>query len=258
MVKFYRVKPCKRYNSSIIARANYNSFTKCLNFAKEKNGLGFNFSPKKSTNNEDDYFVRSCEVLGCPDLNNFTGLVNDTEFDYYTLYGNSDAIYNASCIPSVGIFQVNLASENYTRADNICRTAGGNLAHILSESRTSGLANIVLKHVLDYTNPAAYVGLNDIHAEGHPRPRKKRDDCVIIDTAKTWRAVNCKIKLPFICEIAPKPPFWKEFQEFANSSCTDYRNRTIRRTCTKIKKNYKKGRRTFIKYRGVDESRCED
>lgn len=90
-VKFYRVKTCKRYNTSIIARANYNSFARCLSFAKEKNGLGFNFSPEKPTNNEVDNFVRSCEVLGCPDVDNFTGLVNDTKFDYYTLYGNSDS-----------------------------------------------------------------------------------------------------------------------------------------------------------------------
>lgn len=64
-------------------------------------------------------------------------------------------------------------------------------------------------------------------APGHPRPNRKRDDCVIIDAERTWRAVNCGKKLMHLCEIAPKPPFWVEIAEFGNGSCSDIRNRSI-------------------------------
>lgn len=50
---------------------------------------------------------------------------------------------NASCLSTIGVFQLNPAYENYTRAANICTTTGGELAHILSEARTEGLAQIL-------------------------------------------------------------------------------------------------------------------
>lgn len=94
---------------------------------------------------------------------------------------------------------------------------------MLSESRTYALSNVISNEIQDWYK-AAYVGLDDREVEGlfqtplgtplncfkyrawapsHPRNRSRKDDCVILDHEKSWRVVNCKHKLPFICELYP-------------------------------------------------------
>lgn len=95
------------------------NLSKCVQFAEHNQALAFNFGhgkrPRKKTDqnellnlfdvarekekNEsktikeskdleesaDPYF--NCEVLSCPEVGNMSTMINDTRFDYYTLYG---------------------------------------------------------------------------------------------------------------------------------------------------------------------------
>lgn len=133
------------------------------------------------------------------------------------------ATQNTTCIRSVGLFLLNKEKKNYTEAIASCQQWGGDLAHVLSESRTSTLSNVIQSEIQEWYK-AAYVGLDDIRVEGlfqtplgtpincfkyrawapsHPRNKSRRDDCVFLDHEKSWKVVNCKYKLPFICELYP-------------------------------------------------------
>lgn len=133
------------------------------------------------------------------------------------------ATQNTTCIKSVGVFLLNKEKRNYTEAISFCQQWGGDLAHVLSESRTNILSNVIASEIQEWYK-AAYVGLDDIEVEGlfrtplgtplncfkyrawapsQPRNKSRRDDCVILDHDKSWKVVNCKHKLPFICELYP-------------------------------------------------------
>lgn len=124
----------------------------------------------------------------------------------------------------MGLFQLNKEKRNYTDAISSCQQQGGDLAHVLSESRTNTLSNVILQELQEWYK-AAYVGLDDTRVEGlfetplgaplscfkfrawapsHPRNKSRREDCVTLDHEKNWRVVNCKHKLPYICEMYPK------------------------------------------------------
>lgn len=85
------------------------------------------------------------------------------------------------------------------------------------------LSNVIQSEIQEWYK-AAYIGLDDMKVEGlfrtplgtplncfkyrawapsHPRNKSRRDDCVILDNEKSWKVVNCKHKLPFICELYP-------------------------------------------------------
>lgn len=129
-----------------------------------------------------------------------------------------------TCIKSVGLFLLNKQKKNYSEAIAACQSWGGDLAHVLSESRTNALSNLVLREIQEWYK-AAYVGLDDTKVEGlfqtplgaplgcfkfrawapsHPRNRSRRQDCVTLDHEKNWRVVNCRHRLPFICELYPE------------------------------------------------------
>lgn len=95
--QFHPLRHCQRSNKTVIAFSNESSPELCADFAKLNRGLAFNFSPiKRSTDNQfrnvspdeksasDEFF--NCEVLECPEFMNFSSVVNDTRFDYYSLY----------------------------------------------------------------------------------------------------------------------------------------------------------------------------
>jgi len=74
----------------------------CSEFARTFKALAFNFSPaNRSKNNlyavtqrnetakgddDDDEEFFSCELLDCAENRNFSSIINDTRFDYYSLY----------------------------------------------------------------------------------------------------------------------------------------------------------------------------
>lgn len=112
--EFYPLRHCQRANGSIIGFRNVKTLDDCRVFAKEKGGLAFNYAPecrvkknryeylnqtndttsmvltkevvkhKKIHTISEEYY--NCQVLGCPEFGNFSTMVNDTRFDYYSLY----------------------------------------------------------------------------------------------------------------------------------------------------------------------------
>lgn len=132
--KYYPVRHCQRSYKTHIATRNVENLNKCIQLAERNQALAFNFGhgkkPRKKgehdgdllnlfdvqrqkeenknktkaekdiedlEENNDPYF--NCEVLSCPETGNMSTLINDTRFDYYTLYGfgNINAIFSFLC-----------------------------------------------------------------------------------------------------------------------------------------------------------------
>lgn len=121
--KFHPVRHCQRSNKTRIAAKNVADLNKCIQYAEYHEGLAINFGhgkrPRKKSGQKDllnlfdvlrekerkeknetkitkddkdlgeqiePYF--NCEVLSCPEIGNMSSMINDTRYDYYTLYGN--------------------------------------------------------------------------------------------------------------------------------------------------------------------------
>lgn len=85
--RYHKLRICHRSTSQIIAIQNIDSLQDCEQFAREKNGLAFNFGPPEYRNSSSIWY-RNCQVLGCPETIDNSTLVFDPLFDYYTMYGN--------------------------------------------------------------------------------------------------------------------------------------------------------------------------
>lgn len=154
-------------------------------------------------------------------------------------------IENATCIKSIGLFDVLSEKENYTMSILKCQSNGADLAHVLTEHRTNYLSELLNKSISDWYK-AAYIGLDDMQIEGkfltpagtvmecfrfrawspgHPRSKHKSEDCVILDVNKTWRTVKCKLKLHAICEFYPERPLKMLGNEMKNVSCSHIRRK---------------------------------
>lgn len=114
--KFYPVRHCQRSNQTRIAAKNVANVTKCAQFAINHEAMAFNYGhgkkPRKATTqnelvnlfdvikkkkNDTKLYERkpmesepyyNCEVLSCPEIGNMSTMVNDTRYDYYTMYGD--------------------------------------------------------------------------------------------------------------------------------------------------------------------------
>lgn len=203
--KFYPVRHCQRSNQTRIAARNVANLAKCIQFTEHHQGLAFNFGhgkrPRKKSDQNDllnlydvmrekelkaknetkftknhtdaeeqlePYF--NCEVLSCPEVGNMS-LINDTRYDYYTLYGNGKfekgsiflnlliehfgfffglAPQNATCFPTVGLFIYYYEERmNYTKATSTCTDHRGHLAQILSDERTNFLSYLIQQRTID-------------------------------------------------------------------------------------------------------------
>ncbi|CAH0557072.1 unnamed protein product [Brassicogethes aeneus] len=165
----------------------------------------------KAVNYTRGYF-KNCQALGCPETSN-SSLEMDFGFDYYSAYD-------------------------------------------FSKIRTNQLSYFI-KNQLTNWYKAAYVGLDDMYQEGlfenafgsflgcsryrawapgHPRSKHKNEDCVILDSERTWRVIDCKIKLRAVCELFPHKPVAKlnGFQ-YKNVSCHKIRNKKKRKMCKEQK-----------------------
>lgn len=158
--------------------------------------------------------------MACPELRNFSNIINDTRFDYYSLYSNPPPPINSTCIPTVGVFQYYNEFANYSTATQTCFKSNGSLPHILTEKRTNSLSNFIYQQQNITRLKIAYVGLNETvrnkfrtsddepiecflfraWAPGHPMQRKILR-CVAITDEDSWQTFTCMKKLPFICEI---------------------------------------------------------
>ena len=99
--EFHPLRHCQRSKKSVVAVSNVDSLEDCVELAKMNRGLALNFSPAKArsllnlfdkssivnrTTEEEDFY--NCEVLECPEYRNLSSIVNDTRYDYYSLFAN--------------------------------------------------------------------------------------------------------------------------------------------------------------------------
>lgn len=69
--------------------ANFANLSECVEFAKQRRALAFNFSPITSSSiGREIGYTSSCQLLGCPEIGNFTNLIKDMNYDYYSVFGN--------------------------------------------------------------------------------------------------------------------------------------------------------------------------
>ncbi|KAJ8978766.1 hypothetical protein NQ317_017489 [Molorchus minor] len=200
---YYKIRNCHKSTLHITGLTNTLTLKDCKQFARQRNALAFNFSPKRATQFRKRYVRNNCQALGCPEISNSSTLVMDLAFDYYSAYGN------------------------WNRAD---------LADVLTEVRTNQLSDYINDTIQEWYK-AAFVGLDDTEEEGNfrtvsgitlkcfryrawgpgqPISRHRNEDCVILDSDKMWRVVSCSIELPALCEFYPEAP----------SESIDYRNVT--------------------------------
>ncbi|KYM82961.1 hypothetical protein ALC53_06673 [Atta colombica] len=165
----------------------------------------------------------SCQVLQCPEDQNMTTLVPETNCKYYSMYPVLFPPVNATmeCIPKAGMFLFSSEILNYTEARNFCQKRNASLAHVISEERTEGLGKLMSQ------NFSRFIGLSserneriwknefgeplscfDYRAWGEEQPSHSKG-CVALTnpSAKSsppfWKVMPCHALLPFICEISP-------------------------------------------------------
>ncbi|XP_052128278.1 uncharacterized protein LOC113206811 isoform X2 [Frankliniella occidentalis] len=224
---------------SVVAQANVTSRGRCADLAASRRGLAFNYSPRDAPRG-DGQFSSSCLVLDCPEFQELSSLQRDEAYDYYSLFTDPMPQVGWSCVPGVGLFRVRGLSTgperaNYSAAGDQCREDSGELAHVLSEARTAGLAALLAAKGLDAKNRTvgpvnrAYVNLDDTAKEGlfvtssdepldcfpfrawapgEPRHRLPTDDCVVLErrpAGGSWAVTDCRKRLPFVCELYPGP-----------------------------------------------------
>lgn len=110
--EFHLLRRCQRSTKQIVECAQVGNLNECKELARNRKGLAINYSwepqavnlfalqveeengttfPRK-TNRKDildqpeEFF--NCLVFDCPETLNMTAMVNDSRFDYYSLYTN--------------------------------------------------------------------------------------------------------------------------------------------------------------------------
>lgn len=110
-LKYHPLRHCQRSNEYQIGARNVPSLEKCAQYAENNFALAFNYghgrkpknesadnnlinlfnthSANRSTIDESEAAVYvNCEILACPEIGNLSMMVNDTRYDYYTLFAN--------------------------------------------------------------------------------------------------------------------------------------------------------------------------
>jgi hypothetical protein len=76
------------------------------------------------------------------------------------------ASINHTCVPKIGMFLLHPERLNFSQALNSCRTSHSELAHVVSEVRTTALSSLVKQMGESLDPKRAYVGLEDREVEG--------------------------------------------------------------------------------------------
>ncbi|CAK9829597.1 CD209 antigen-like protein D [Anthophora retusa] len=229
---YYRLtKSNARSNQLIFSTATVQNISECRKFAWIKKALAFNYGLEIdyyewniSTQNRSRTTRKVCQVLQCPEIYNFTTVVQDKSYKYYSMYPNfiqTGSNFTLACIPRTGIFVFSSNNLNYNQAQIACQKMNASLAHIISEERTNGLAKYIS------LNTPTFVGLSNRNKEnfwkneygeplscfnyrawgkGQPSHSKGCVALVQLSTSESgsfWKVVPCDSMLTFICEISP-------------------------------------------------------
>ncbi|CAB3248157.1 unnamed protein product [Arctia plantaginis] len=221
--RYHLLEKCHRSKLGIAAKANFTSLASCLRFGIEKRGLALNYSPPEAWEESKEDLQYTCEVFKCAETDGGLSLVNDTRYDYYSLYGKPLPHVNSTCVPATGMFFLVTKKLNYTLAFRECKNITAVPADITSEQRTDALAQLLAGASVD----AAFVGLRSKNgstfvtsngngldcityrawAPGHPRRYRNKFDCVVITRHRTWLSTSCKKSYPVLCELIPGGPY---------------------------------------------------
>ncbi|ETN62882.1 hypothetical protein AND_005434 [Anopheles darlingi] len=178
--RFYLLRHCQRSKRNVIGLANVKTVRACADLARGS-GSSTTIAPF------DDFY--NCQVLDCPEHRNLSSIVNDTRFDYYSMFARMLPPAAATCIPSIGVFLFEETRYNYSRAYNSCVTQhGGSLAHVASDRRTFEMARVLanLPKANDNSSlnePLFYVGLNESIRDRFFTSAGERLDCF---TFRAW------------------------------------------------------------------------
>ncbi|KOC62981.1 CD209 antigen-like protein D [Habropoda laboriosa] len=222
---YYKLmKSNARSDQLILSTATVQNISECRKFAWAKKALAFNYEWNIGTQNRRRGTRKICQVLQCPEIHNFTTLVHDKNYKYYSTYPSSisiDSSFTLACIPRAGVFVFSSNNLNYSQAQTACQKFNASLAHIISEERTNGLAKYIS------LNTPTFVGLSNRNNEklwknefgeplfcfnyrawgkGQPSHSKGCVSLVQLPEVKPgsfWKVVSCDSILPFICEILP-------------------------------------------------------
>ncbi|KAG5882988.1 hypothetical protein JTB14_004327 [Gonioctena quinquepunctata] len=227
---------------------NVGGVRECMSFTQRKNGFAFNFIPREALHYIEGP-IANCQVLSCTEIANSITLIPDLLFDYYSVYGNWNITSNATCLRNTGLFVISHEKLNYTNSIIHCQSIGADLADTSTEKRTKLLSQII-DNSLQSWYKVAYVGLDDTDQEGtfvsvndvpltcsnyrawapgHPRSSKNNEDCVVLDSERMWRVVDCGSKLPALCEFFPGRP--NEVNDLVNVSCTKNNSKMRKKKC---------------------------
>ncbi|KAI5632996.1 hypothetical protein NE865_14294 [Phthorimaea operculella] len=156
--KYHLMEKCHRSKLGIAAKANFSSLTSCRRLGIEKKALALNFSPPDAVGlgKPVEY---TCEVLKCAEADGGLSLVNDTRYDFYSIYAKPLPHVNSTCVPATGMFYLISKKLNYTQAQIECKNMSGVLADITSEQRTDQLAMFLAGASID----AALVALRSVN-----------------------------------------------------------------------------------------------
>ncbi|KAF3426297.1 hypothetical protein E2986_13347 [Frieseomelitta varia] len=222
------VKSNARSNQLILSRKMVQNVNECRNFASAKKALAFNYGTENDDhelnigNQNKRRTRRMCQALECPEIYNFTTLVKDKNYKYYSTYPSiipTGSNFTLACIPKAGIFVFSSNNLNYSQAQTACQKINASLAHIISEERTNGVAKYILP------NTPTFVGLSNRNDEkiwqnefgeslscfnyrawGKGQPSHSKGCVTLVqqlEFGSFWNVVPCNSVLFFICEISP-------------------------------------------------------
>ncbi|XP_053607693.1 uncharacterized protein LOC128673690 [Plodia interpunctella] len=221
--KYHLMEKCYRSKLGLAAKAKYTSLVSCLRLGIEKKALSLNFSPREAAKMMKEPLEYTCEVLKCAEADGGLSLVNDTRFDYYSIYARPLPNMNSTCVPATGMFFLITQRYNYTEGMKQCRNISGVLADVTSEQRTDALAQLLAGAGVDTAlvgmrrkNESVFYGAHGDSLEcttyrawapGHPRRYYNKYDCVVITRQRTWKSTSCNKTYPVLCELIPGGPY---------------------------------------------------
>ncbi|XP_054283592.1 uncharacterized protein LOC129000656 [Macrosteles quadrilineatus] len=216
------LRTCSMSTSPPLDEAYLQTVEDCERFASKRKAMAFNFVRPEDLQIKEK---NTCILYECPEMDEAL-LEDNSMYDYYGIYRDLDIDSNVTCILQLGMFHLHSEGANYTEAVSWCEGEGAQLARVTTVVRTTKLSTLVATLGPTSKLLQAYVGLNDISQEGffvsvedeplncfdyrawapgHPRSRPI-EDCVVLDSRRGWRTVDCTLKLPFICELIEPVP----------------------------------------------------
>ncbi|CAH1989481.1 unnamed protein product [Acanthoscelides obtectus] len=74
--------------------------------------------------------------------------------------------------------------------------------------------------------------------DGHPLKNDDVQDCVVLDSSRMWRTVDCRRPFPALCELYPEKPPDDILRGFTDVDCESIKNNAKKIICVRQKKLY--------------------